>query len=401
MVILDSIEEAIADIKAGKMVVVIDDEGRENEGDLIMAASKATPIAVNFMVKEGRGLICVPVADEIAERLQLYPMVTKNTEKERTDFTVSVDYAVGTTTGISAEDRAKTARALASNKTLPQDLLRPGHIFPIRAKKKGVLVRTGHTEAAVDLMVLAGLPPAGLLCEIMNDDGTMARLPQLQKFAKKHKLRLISIKDLIIYRFQHEKLLMRSGKALLPTDYGDFNIVAYLDPVTRLEHLAIIKGNITSKDPILVRLHSECLTGEALHSQRCDCGPQLAMALQKIEEAGKGVVLYLRQEGRGIGLFNKIEAYQLQDQGYDTIEANKKLGFEADLREYNIAAQMLKDLGVDEIQLMTNNPHKIQDLKTYGIKVIQRVSLEIKPHKENKKYLETKKRGFGHLLKNV
>lgn len=397
----DRIEDAIKDIKSGKMVVVVDDEDRENEGDLVMAASKITPKSVNFMAKEGRGLICVPLTDEIAQRLDLGPMVLKNTDPISTNFTISVDLRNGTTTGISMSDRAKTIKGLSSAKAKPNDFTRPGHIFPLKARKGGVLVRAGHTEAAVDLAQLAGLPPVGVLCEIIGENGEMSRLPELRKFAKKHALKIISIADLIAYRRTKEKVIERITDAILPTDYGEFEVRGYRSLLDGKEHLALIKGDISGDKPVVTRVHSECLTGEVFHSQRCDCGAQLDRALKIIGKMRRGVFLYMRQEGRGIGLLNKIRAYKLQDEGFDTAEANERLGFKSDLREYGIGAQILADLGLTTIHLLTNNPRKIVGLEGFGIHVDKRIPLEIRPNRNNRKYLRTKKSVFGHLLENV
>lgn len=398
---LDSIEAAIADIKAGKMVVVVDDEERENEGDLVMAAEKVTPQAINFMAKEGRGLICAPLSDEIANRLELFPMVSNNTEFLRTNFTVSVDYNRGTTTGISATDRAKTVKALVSAGSKATDFNRPGHIFPLRARKGGVLVRAGHTEAAVDLADLAGLKSAGLICEIAKEDGEMAKFPYLKNFAKKFDLKLISIKDLIQYRTCREKLVERKAETLLPTEFGDFQCIIFQSKIDKKEHVALVKGNVAGKKNVLVRVHSECLTGEVFHSLRCDCGPQLERALTMIAKKGLGVLVYMRQEGRGIGLMNKIKAYKLQEQGYDTVEANKKLGFKPDLRTYGIGAQILVDLGLSTIHLLTNNPKKVVGLEGYGLHITERMPIEISPNTVNRGYLEAKKKRMGHFLKDV
>ncbi|MCD5391090.1 bifunctional 3,4-dihydroxy-2-butanone-4-phosphate synthase/GTP cyclohydrolase II [candidate division NPL-UPA2 bacterium] len=395
----DAITQVIDDIGQGRMVIVVDDEGRENEGDLVMAAEKVTARAINFMAKHGRGLICLPITEERLDELGLNPMVNDNSDRFDTAFTVSIDARKGVTTGISAHDRATTIKAVLNPKTKAKDLARPGHVFPLRAVKGGVLKRAGHTEAAVDLARLARLRPAGVICEIMNDDGTMARVPQLAKFASRHNLRICTIADLIQYRRQTERLIRRRVTTRLPTEFGDFELIVYETTVDEEHHLALVKGEVKGRRNVLVRVHSECLTGDVFHSRRCDCGEQLVRALGKISEEGRGVLLYMRQEGRGIGLVNKLLAYALQDKGLDTVEANRKLGFKPDLRDYGIGAQILVDLGLSTIRLLTNNPRKLVALEGYGLKVKERVPIEVSVHETNREYLKVKQKRLGHLLK--
>jgi 3,4-dihydroxy 2-butanone 4-phosphate synthase/GTP cyclohydrolase II len=396
--VLSSIEEAIKDIKDGKFVIIVDDEDRENEGDLAIAAEKVTTEAINFMVKHARGLVCLPVKGERLDELEIPMMVSHNTSKFTTAFTVSIEAKHGVTTGISAKDRAETIKAVINPETKPSDIARPGHIFPLRAREGGVLVRAGHTEAIVDLAKMAGLYPAGVICEIMSEDGTMAKLPELKEIADKFGIKIVSIADLITYRRRHEKLVKRVAEAKLPTRYGEFMILAYKSDMDADQHVALVMGDIESAEPVLVRVHSECLTGDVFGSLRCDCGEQINDALQMIAKEQRGVLLYMRQEGRGIGIHNKICAYELQDNGLDTVEANLTLGFPADLRDYGIGAQILNDLKLNKIRLLTNNPKKVIGLEGYGLEVVETVPIIIKPNPYNKHYLETKKEKMGHLL---
>ena len=396
---VSSIDEALLDIRKGKMVILVDDEERENEGDLCIAAEKATAQTINFMAKHGRGLICLSLQEEKADELQLPPMVSTNTSSFGTAFTVSIEAKRGVTTGISAADRATTVLTAIADGAKPEDLARPGHVFPLRAKSGGVLVRTGQTEGSVDLARLAGLKPAGVICEVMNDDGTMARMPDLKVFAKKHSLKIITIADLIRYRLQNETMVRRAAITTLPTIYGgDFTAIAYENEMDHQQHMALVKGKIPHDKPVLVRVHSECLTGDVFGSQRCDCGEQLHTAMRLVAKEGAGVIVYMHQEGRGIGLINKMKAYALQDQGKDTVEANEALGFAPDLRDYGLGAQILRDLGVRQIRLMTNNPKKIIGLQGYGLEVVERIPIEIIPGQRNFAYLRTKKTKLGHLL---
>ncbi|MGO8822810.1 MAG: bifunctional 3,4-dihydroxy-2-butanone-4-phosphate synthase/GTP cyclohydrolase II [Desulfomonilaceae bacterium] len=398
MGVLVGVEEAVEEIKQGRMVILVDDEDRENEGDLTMAAEKVTPEAINFMTKYGRGLLCLSMTREKIESLDLPMMVTNNKSPFGTNFTVSIEATRGVTTGISAFDRAVTILTAVDESAVPSDIVSPGHVFPLRAQKGGVLVRAGQTEGSVDLSRLAGLAPAGVICEVLNEDGTMARLPDLMVMAERHNLKICTIKDLIQYRMRTEKLVRRGAETVLPTEFGgDFRLIVYENDVDNHNHVALVKGEVSPEDPILVRVHSECLTGDVFGSRRCDCGNQLEKAMHMVEAAGKGVILYMQQEGRGIGLLNKIKAYALQDQGCDTVEANLRLGFKPDLRDYGLGAQMLADLGVKKMRLMTNNPTKIVGLEGYGLEVVEQVPIVVEPCSTNLRYLKTKKEKMGHL----
>ncbi len=398
---INTIEEALEELRSGRMIIVMDDEDRENEGDLIMASEYCSAESVNFMSTKGKGLICVSITEERAAELEIDLMVSNNSALHSTRFTVSVDYAHDTTTGISAADRAKTINSLIDDNTKPSDLLRPGHVFPLISSKDGVLRRSGHTEATVDLMKLAGLKPSGVLCEIINEDGTMARYDSLMKFAEVYNLKVITVQDLIAYRLKNERLVDVVAEATMPTDYGDFKIKVYKNKRDDYDHIALVKGDNFEDETTLVRVHSECMSGDTFGSQRCDCGHQLHNSMKMIEENGKGVLIYLRQEGRGIGIVNKIKAYALQDKGLDTVEANLALGHSADPRDYGIAAQILKDLNINKVRLITNNPGKKIGLKNYGIEISEMIPIEIKPNKINRFYLETKKIKMGHILKNL
>ena len=394
----DDLTAVLSDLKRGRMVIVVDDEDRENEGDLVMAAEKATPAAINFMARFGRGLICVPTTGDRLRQLGIEEMVARNRESFRTDFQVSVDASNGISTGISAADRSRTIQLLADPRASESDFVRPGHIFPLRAKPGGVLQRSGHTEAAVDLVTLAGCRPVGVICEIMNDNGSMARLPELRRFARRHRLKICSIEQLIGFRRRTEKLVERLETVRMPTDYGEFSLHLFRSRIDDQHHLALVKGEVSGKKPVLVRVHSECLTGDVFGSRRCDCGPQLHAAMERIDKEGSGVILYMRQEGRGIGLPAKLHAYRLQEQGLDTVEANLKLGFPMDLRDYGVGAQMLCDLGVNKIRLLTNNPKKVVGLQGHGLEIVEQLPIRVSPNPHNAKYLKTKKDRMGHLL---
>jgi 3,4-dihydroxy 2-butanone 4-phosphate synthase / GTP cyclohydrolase II len=394
----DDIPSVLKDLQKGKMVIVVDDEDRENEGDLVLAAEKATPANINFMARFGRGLICVPTTGDRLKQLGIEEMVARNRESFRTDFQVSVDAASDISTGISAADRARTVQLLADPRATEADFVRPGHIFPLRAKPGGVLQRSGHTEAAVDLVTLAGCRPVGVICEIMNDDGSMSRLPQLRRFASRHRLKMCSIEELIAFRRRTEKLVERLESVKMPTDYGEFTLHLYRSRIDGQNHLALVKGDVSGQAGVMVRVHSECLTGDVFGSRRCDCGPQLHAAMERIEKEGRGVILYMRQEGRGIGLPAKLHAYRLQEQGLDTVEANLKLGFPMDLRDYGVGAQMLCDLGLKTIRLLTNNPKKVVGLQGYGLEIVEQLPVKIRPNPHNARYLKTKKERMGHAL---
>ena len=399
---LARVAEALEDIRQGKMVILVDDEDRENEGDLCMASEMVTPEAVNFMAKEGRGLICLTLTEERADHLGLPLMVQDNSSSFGTAFTVSIEARRGVTTGISAADRSHTIQVALADDTTAHDLARPGHVFPLRAKKGGVMVRAGQTEGSVDLARMAGLKPSGMICEIMNDDGTMARMPELRKFAEKHDLHIVTIADMVAYRMRKELLITRAAETKIPTRFGgDFQAIVYDNEVDDCQHLALYKGDLSPEEPVLVRVHSECLTGDVFSSERCDCGDQLHASMAMIDEVGTGVVVYMRQEGRGIGLVNKLKAYNLQDQGHDTVEANEALGFQADLRDYGIGAQILSELGIRKIRLLTNNPRKIIGLEGYGLEIVERVPIEMPANKTNFKYLKAKQQKLGHLLENL
>jgi len=405
---ISEISEVLEELRAGKMIILVDDEDRENEGDLVCAAERATPEVINFMARYGRGLICLSLTGEKCDSLGLFPQSAENTSRLGTAFTVSVDAAEGITTGVSAADRARTIAVAIADKARSADLARPGHIFPLRARTGGVLVRAGQTEGAVDLMRLAGMKPAGVICEVMNDDGTMARVPQLKEFCRQHGMKMTSVAKLIEYRLQHEPQIRRIQEIRLPTDYGEFSLIGYESPMSPEPHLALTKGDVGAldesgkpvehDDAVLVRVHSECMTGDLFHSQRCECGDQLVAAMQMIEKEGKGALIYLRQEGRGIGLANKLRAYKLQEQGLDTVDANVKLGFSADKRDYGIGAQICRDLGLRKIRILTNNPKKVSRLQVYGIEIVEQIPLRIKPGKHNATYLKTKKLRLGHML---
>ncbi|MBF0217494.1 MAG: bifunctional 3,4-dihydroxy-2-butanone-4-phosphate synthase/GTP cyclohydrolase II [Candidatus Omnitrophica bacterium] len=397
---LNKIEEVITDIGKGKIVILVDDPSRENEGDLLFAAEDATPFKVNFMATKGRGLVCVPMTENIAGKLELHQMSREPQDPYKTAWSVTVDAKEGITTGISAHDRARTIKLLADPCSGPEAFVKPGHIFPLRARKGGVLIRAGHTEACTDLMKLAGKRPVGVICEIMNEDGTMSRMPDLIRFAKKYRLKIGTIEDLIRYRREKERLIRKEAETVLPTPYGEFKLLAYRSMIDDFQHLALVKGDVSGGE-VLVRVHSQCLTGDVFRSGRCDCGDQLEAAMKAIQTEGKGVLLYLSQEGRGIGIFNKLKAYELQDKGHDTVEANRLLGFKADLRDYGTGAQILADLGLEKIRLLTNNPRKVVGLQGYGLKVVKRVPLEVAPKHTNTKYLKTKKTRLGHKLTRV